>query len=186
MKALTNSSNKIFNKLTRYARKLHLSKTDEECADSLGDFCITYIALRDWVLKEKSNIISNEEDFYTEWKKDLYQDICINYGNYMKHSELRNEQKNPIEELKRFTQELHSFSIDENAPKYKIYRPSFNIYLKDGSQIEGFDFMIKMIRLLMQLVKKYNIDISPYKNENEVVLFIYMEELDESGQSVGT
>jgi hypothetical protein len=161
------SSEELFEKLRRDRKRLWAAIQNEnetELCDNFFDFCVTAHALRDWVIKENSCVLSENAVHDTCNTYEVLQ-MCRDIANANKHFGLKADQEKTKKTYSVFVSSSPMIDFYENLSNgsiSKVMRDNLDIAIMNekGIIIGIWEFSEKVEKSWQEVFAKFGIKIS--------------------------
>lgn len=127
----------VYKKLFREARRGWTARNATDASDHLFNFCVTCVALRDWVAKYLNLDNAQKDSHQKEWRKIGYFGACADIANTSKHFGLDNGKTSSVTGINEYTENRVAIGADGELIKWiTIEKPFFKITLDNDKEID--------------------------------------------------
>lgn len=169
-----NSPEDLLAKLYREGRRLWTSKDQEEAADHLFNFCVTSVALRDWIIKYLALNNSDKDAFQKSWRNTPPFGLCADIANSLKHFRLDHGRETNITDVQSYQETLVTTDLNYNKIEgVTTQKPFFKILVEDGSETDLFKLLVLSIKNWEDYFEKYKIPKKSFPNAQYVFVEMY-------------
>jgi hypothetical protein len=127
----------VYKKLFREARRAWLAQNTTDTSDHLFNFCVTCVALRDWVVKHLNFDNCQKDKYQKEWRRIGYFGACADIANKSKHFALDYGKTSSVTNISEYTEQLVAIGADgEKIEGLTFDKPFFKISLGEGQEID--------------------------------------------------
>jgi len=170
-----NSPEDILEKLYREARRLWNAENHEQAADHLFNYCVTCVALRDWIIKHLELDNAKKDTFQKSWRKTEPFALCADIANSQKHFGLEDGRKSKINDIEACSQLLVGTTLDHQIIEgASTNRPFFKILEDGGKETDFFRLIILSIGEWHNIFSANNVPLNINLDINSIFEGVYI------------
>lgn len=141
-----NNPGDLLLKLEREGYRAFHASHPTHTADHLYNFCVTALAVRDWIFISLKCTEKQQNEFNKQWYGEPLLAACADIANASKHCELRGEER--LHRAILSTTEVVDFYIDNNSGVHRVHNPDHpdvSIFLSSGAVVGVSDLTAHVI-----------------------------------------
>ena len=147
-------------KLEREAYRAFHASHPTHTADHLYNFCVTALAVRDWLFVQLAWSNNQKQSFYNMWRGQPLLDACADIANASKHCDLKKGASPHI--AKASTQKVVEVYLDTSSNLHTVLNPEhpdISVALDSGRTVGVHEMTQEVLRFWRNFFKDKNIDI---------------------------